>query len=202
MDELPDLEAIAGRIIVLRGQRVMLDADLALLYGVETKRLNEQVRRNAARFPPDFMFQLTAAEREERMWSQNATTLRRTIGAASNRLQIATGSRDTRRTDHLPIAFTEHGCLMLANVLRSGRAVEVSVLIVRAFVRMRSALAASAEMAARVDELAREVDRQGGKLATHDAAILKLLAEIRRLTQFPEAPRRGIGFTAEWPEKK
>ncbi|MEO7774473.1 MAG: hypothetical protein ABIT36_09015 [Steroidobacteraceae bacterium] len=91
---------------------------------------------------------------------------------------------------------------MLANVLRSGRAVEVSVLIVRAFVRMRSALTASTELAARVDELARVVGRQGGKLATHDAAILKLLGDIRRLTQFPASPRRGIGFTAEWSEEE
>lgn len=91
---------------------------------------------------------------------------------------------------------------MAANVLRSGRAVDVSVLIVRAFVRMRSALAASAELGARMEELAREVERHGGKLATHDAAILRILDEIRRLTQFPEAPRRGIGFTAEWPEEK
>lgn len=98
------------------------------------------------------------------------------------------------------MAFTEHGCLMLANVLRSRRAVDVSVLIVRAFVRMRAGVAANAELASRVDELAREVERQSGKLSTHDAAILKLLAEIRRLTQFPEPARRGIGFTANWPE--
>lgn len=88
---------------------------------------------------------------------------------------------------------------MLANVLRSGRAVEASVLIVRAFVRMRSTLAANAELASRLDELTREVERQGGKLLSHDATLLTLLAEIGRLTQFPEAPRRGIGFTARWP---
>lgn len=90
---------------------------------------------------------------------------------------------------------------MLANVLRSRRAVEVSVLIVRAFVRLRSALAASTELTLRLDELSREVERQGGKLADHDDAIHLLLAEIRRLTQFPEAPRRKIGFTARWPEE-
>jgi hypothetical protein len=91
---------------------------------------------------------------------------------------------------------------MLSNVLRSPTAVEVSVLVVRAFVQMRTALSANAELASRVDELTREVERQGGKLATHDAAILKLLAEIRRLTQFPEPQRREIGFTAQWPGKK
>jgi phage regulator Rha-like protein len=115
-------------------------------------------------------------------------------------LQNATTLQRSRRRDRVPLAFTEHSWLMLANVLRSGRAMEVSVLVVRAFVRMRSALTASTELASRVNELAREVERHGSKLATHDAAILKLLAEIRRLTQFPERPRRGIGFTAPWPE--
>jgi len=119
------------------------------------------------------------------MLSQNATTLQR-----------------TRRFDRLPRVFTEHGCLMLSNVLRSGRALEVSVLIVRAFVRMRTAMAANTELALRVEELAREVERQGGKLADHHDAIHLLLAEIRRLTQFPEEPKRGIGFTAPWPETK
>ncbi len=158
----------------------MLDVDLAALYGVETKRLNEQVRRNRARFPPDFMFRLTPPEWRG-IWSQIATT-----------------SSTRRRSDATPYAFTEHGCLMLSNVLRSPRAVKVSVLIVRAFVRVRSALAMNAELASRVDELAREVDRQGGRLDTHHAAIRQLLAEIRRMTKFPEPNHRGIGFTARW----
>ncbi|HRX87844.1 MAG TPA: ORF6N domain-containing protein [Steroidobacteraceae bacterium] len=184
MEPLPEVESIAGRIVMLRGQRVMIDADLAVLYGVETKRLNQQARRNQGRFPADFMFELSLDEWKG-MWLQNATTLHR-----------------SKRRNVAPLAFTEHGCLMLANVLRSERAVAVSVLIVRAFVRMRSALAANVELASRVDELARAVERQSGKLTTHDAAILKLLAEIRRLTQFPEPARRGIGFTAEWPKGK
>jgi len=116
-------------------------------------------------------------------------------------MQFATTSQLKRRADRLPLAFTEHGCLMLANVLRSGRAEEASVLVVRAFVRLRSAVAASAELAVTVDRLARQVVNHGGKLAAHEAAIVKLLEEIRRLTRFPEAPRRGIGFTAEWPEE-
>jgi len=182
MEEMGEVEAIADRIVVIRGQRVMLDVDLAELYGVPTKRLNQQVRRNPSRFPSDFMFALTMDEWQG-MRLQNATSLQR-----------------SKKRNVAPLAFTEHGCLMLANVLQSGSAVEVSVLIVRAFVRMRSALAANAELASRVDELAREVKRQGGKVATHDAAILKILAEIRRLTQFPENPRRKIGFTAEWPK--
>lgn len=183
MEHLPEVESIADHIVVLRGQRVLLDVELARLYGVSTSCLNEQVRRNLARFPQDFMFALTAGEWQG-MLSQFATTLQR-----------------TRRLDRPPRAFTEHGCLMLSNVLRSERAIQVSVLIVRAFVRIRSALAANVELAARVDELSREMARQGGKLAAHDSAILKLLAEIRRLTQFPESTRRGIGFTARWPEQ-
>jgi len=191
MTLLPDVDAIGSAIHVIRGQRVMLDADLARLYGVPTKRLNEQVGRNLARFPADFVFRLEPAEWTGEMWSQIATTSRGTNSE---------GSRGKRRDDQPPLAFTEHGCLMAANVLRSGRAVEVSVLVVRAFVRMRSALASNAELAATVDKLARQVEHHGGKLVAHEEAILKVLAEIRRLTQFPEAPRRGIGFTAPWPE--
>jgi hypothetical protein len=119
-----------------------------------------------------------------------------------NLSQFATGSQRHRDPARLPKVFTEYGCLMLANVLRSPCAIDVSVLIVRAFVRMRTGVAANAELASRVDKLAREVGRQGGKLTTHHAAILKLLAEIRRLTQFPEPARRGIGFTAAWPKGK
>jgi hypothetical protein len=197
MTELPNVDSIEGTIHVIRGLRVMLDADLARLYGVPTRRLNEQVRRNGTRFPPDFVVQLSEEEWSTMNLSQIATGLRRTI-VASNLPQIAGGSQKHRDPARLPLAFTEHGCLMAANVLRSGRAVEVSVLVVRAFVRMRSALAANAELAATVDNLARQVENHGGKLAAHEEVILKLLAEIRRLTQFPEAPRRGIGFTAEW----
>lgn len=184
MKTLPDLTTVADRIIELRGQRVMLDADLARLYGVTTARLNQQFRRNQARFPADFAFEISGAE-----WTR------------LNMLQNATCSQKHRHPARPPVAFTEHGCLMLANVLRSGRAIEVSVLIVRAFVRMRSALTASKELALRVDELALAVERQGGKLAEHGAAIQVLLDEIRRLTQFPETPKRGIGFTAPWPKK-
>jgi methyl-accepting chemotaxis protein len=174
MEALPAVESISERIVLLRGQRVMLDVDLARLYGVSTTRFNEQVRRNLARFPGDFRFEVTSIE-----WQ----------GMLS---QIATTSQRTRRSDRLPAAFTEHGCLMASNLLRSARAVEVSILIVRAFVTLRSALAASAELASRVDELARHVDRQGSELAIHDAAIHELLAEIRRLTRFPEAPRPAV----------
>ena len=118
--------------------------------------------------------------------------------ASPNLLQFATGSQRHRDPAHLPFAFTEHGCLMLSNVLRSPHAVEVSVLVVRAFVRMRGVLAANAELAARVDELGRELAKQGGKLASHDQTILKILVEIQRLTAFPEPTKRQIGLTAKW----
>jgi hypothetical protein len=180
MGDVPAVENTVGAIHLIRGQRVMLDANLAPLYGISTRRLNEQVRRNIDRFPPDFAFEVTPVEWQG-MLSQFATTLQR-----------------SRRAGRLPLAFTEHGCLMASNLLRSAAAVEVSVLIVRAFVRMRSALALNTELASRVDELARAVQRQGGKLAAHDAAIQQLLAEIRRLTQFPEPTRREIGLTAKW----
>jgi hypothetical protein len=179
VEQLPAVEAIEGAILVVCGQRVMLDADLARLYSVQTERLNQQVQRNQGRFSPEFAFRLTPEEWKG-MYLQFAGTWQR-----------------KRRADRPPLAFTEHGCLMASNMLRSPRAVEVSVLVVRAFVRMRSALAASTELALRVDELAREVERQSGKLVTHDAAILTLLAEIRRLTRFPEGLRRPIGFTAD-----
>ena len=157
----------------------MLDVDLAALYGVPTGRLNEQVKRNRARFPVDFMFSLNSEEWSVLMLSQIATT-----------------SQRRRRLDRLPQAFTEHGCLMLANVLRSKRAVEVSLLVVRAFVRLRTVLAANRDLAIRVDELSRELGEHGRKLSAHDRTILKLLEDIRRLTHFPEHKARPIGFTA------
>ncbi|MDQ2641729.1 MAG: ORF6N domain-containing protein [Pseudomonadota bacterium] len=198
MEELPELEAIADRIIVVRGLRVMMDADLASLYGVPTKQLNQQVRRNEERFPGDFAFRLNAEEWTGLNRSQIVTGLHRTNSALTKGRGGGVRSQRHRNTAVLPIVFTEHGCLMLANVLRSGRAVQVSVLVVRAFVRIRAAMMASAELALRVEELSRELERQGGKLADHHDAIHLLLREIRRLTQFPESPKRGIGFTAPW----
>ncbi len=157
----------------------MLDADLADLYGVQTERVNQQVSRNAERFPADFMFRLDVAEWRA-MYLQNAGT-----------------SQRRRRFDRLPMAFTEHGCLMVSNVVRSNRAVEVSVLIVRAFVQLRGAISANRELAERVDALSSTLQRHGRRLATHERAILKVLAEIRRLTQFPETAPQPIGFTAD-----
>ena len=169
------IEAIASRIVVLRGQRVMLDADLAALYGVTTKRLNEQVRRNLERFPSDFMFQLTNQE------------------VAILRSQFATlkAGRGQHRK-YLPYAFTEHGAIMAAMVLNSPRATEVSVYVVRAFVGLRDTLVAHKELAKRLDELESRLER---KVTTHDQAIAGILDAIRQLMVPPEPnKKRRIGF--------
>jgi hypothetical protein len=171
------VERITQAILVLRGQRVMLDAELAVLYGVTTKRLNEQVKRNAERFPADFMFQLSADE-----------------VAAMNRSQIATGSRKHRDPRFLPYAFTEHGAIMAATVLSSPRAVEMSVYVVRAFVKLRELIASNAELARRLNEIEARIEK---KLTGHDQAIAAMLSAIRGLMNAPVPKRRGIGFTAD-----
>jgi hypothetical protein len=165
---MPALEGIAARIHTIRGQRVLIDADLALLYGVSAKRFNEQVRRNLKRFPSDFMFRLENQE------------------FAILRSQFATSSWGGRR--YPPFVFTEHGAIMAASILNSPRAIEVSAYVVRAFVQMREALMAHKEIGKRLDELER-------KFGTHDGAIGQILETIRRLMQPPEVPkRRRIGF--------
>lgn len=168
------VDAIAGRIVTLRGQRVILDADLATLYGVETKRLNEQVRRNAERFPGDFMFALEQDEWEA-LRSQFAT--------------LKTGRGQHRK--YLPYAFTEHGAIMAATVLNSPRAVEVSIYVVRAFVQLRELLAGHKELAKRLDQLEARMER---KLLTHDQAIAGILDAIRQLMAPPAQKKRPIGF--------
>ena len=172
------VEAIASRILTLRGQRIIVDADLAALYGVPTKRLNEQVRRNLTRFPADFMFMLEAAEWE------------------SLRSQIATlkpGRGQHRK--YLPYAFTEHGAIMAATVLNSPHAVDVSVYVVRAFVQLRELLSGHKELARRLDELEARMAR---KLMTQDQAIAGILDAIRQLMAPPEsAKKRPIGFVSD-----
>ena len=165
------VEHIGSRILVIRGHRVMLDADLADLYGVPTKRLNEQVKRNRDRFPEDFMFRLTRAEVE-----------------VLNRSHIATGSQKHRDPRFPPLAFTEHGAIQAANVLNSPRAVEMGLYVVRAFVQLREFLATNKELAAKLNELEH-------KLSTHDQAITSLINTIRELmAPPPEQARRPIGF--------
>jgi hypothetical protein len=186
-------EAITLRIATVRGQRVLLDADLAALYEVETKRFNEAVRRNLAKFPADFMFQLTADE-----WAALRSQFA-TLGAA--------GSESTGRGRHrkyLPYAFTEHGAIMAANLLSSPRAIEVSVYVVRAFVRMRELAATHGDLAKRLAELE---DKTEALAMNHDtfshntrAQLKKVFDALRELMTPPDPPKRPIGFVT--PEDK
>ena len=166
---LVPVEAIASAILVLRGQRVILDADLAKLYGVTTARLNQQVRRNLDRFPEDFVFQLGQDEYDGLM------------------LQFATSKIGRGGRRKLPLAFTEHGALMAASVLNSPRAVEVSVYVVRAFIKLREILYSHADLAHKLDELERRVDR-------HDDEIGALIEAIRELLAPPDSPSGKLGF--------
>jgi len=166
---------IEQRILLIRGQRVMLDADLADLYGTTTKRLNEQVKRNRGRFPEDFMFQLTEKEKTEVVAICDHLT----------RLKFS---------PVLPNAFTEHGAIMIASVLNTKRAIQVSVFVVRAFVKLREMLAAHKDLAHKLAELER-------KLQNHDESIRSLVIAIRQLMgpSEPEPPKKRIGFLVEEP---
>ena len=165
------IEHISRSILFLRGQRVLLDVELADLYGVATKALIQAVKRNGERFPEDFMIQLTSAE-----W-------------AILRSQAVTSSARHGGRRYLPYAFTEQGVAMLSSVLRSGRAIAVNVQIMRAFVRMRELLASSTALSRKLDELER-------KYQHHDKAIKAILSAIRELMTAPVPKRRPIGFTA------
>lgn len=156
---------ISQRIHAIRGHRVMLDADLAELYGVMTGALNQAVKRNKGRFPEDFAFRLTADEKEEVVTKCDSLA----------RLKFS---------PVLPFAFTEHGAIMAASVLNSKRAVETSVYVVRAFVRMREALAAHRGLAQRLNELERK----------HDSQFRAVFESLRALMEPPKSPRRRIGF--------
>jgi hypothetical protein len=180
--EAVPVERITQAILVLRGQRVLLDAELAEIYGVTTKRLNEQVKRNRDRFPEDFTFRLSLVEL-----------------AAVNRSQFATGSQKHRDPKFAPYAFTEHGAIMAATVLNSPRAVEMSIYVVRAFVQLRELLASNTELARRLDELEARIEK---KLVGHDDAIAAMLSAIRLLMKPASATQRGIGFTADLSEPK
>lgn len=169
---------IENAILLLRGEKVLLDSDLASLYGVSTKALNQAVKRNRDRFPADFMFRLSAKE----------TT-------ALNRSQTVTGSQKHRDPRYPPFAFTEQGVAMLSSVLRSQRAVQVNVEIMRAFVRLRKILAVNAELAHRLDELERRVGE-------HDEQFVQVIRAIRQLMEPPATPkRRRIGFHVSGDEQ-
>jgi hypothetical protein len=172
--EPSEADRISNAIVILRGQRVLLDRDLAQLYGVETRRLNEQVRRNKQRFPADFIFEVSEQE------------------ARALISQFATSSWGGTRKR--PLAFTEHGAIMAATVLNSPSAVKMSVFVVRAFVQYRSVLSSTRELAERLDALERHV---ATKLTVHDRTLTSLLKAIRSLTESPATKTRPIGFTAD-----
>jgi len=162
------LERVENTIFQIRGCNIILDRDLAVLYGTTTRALNQAVKRNLDRFPPDFMFQLSDKEKHEVI----------TICDRLSRLKFATNP---------PFAFTEHGAIMAASVLNTKRAIEVSVFVVRAFVKMREMLSTHKEVAHKLAELER-------RLEGHDEAIKTLVAAIRELMQPPQPKKLKIGF--------
>jgi ORF6N domain len=160
---------VESRILILRHQRVILDVDIAELYGVPVKRLNEQVKRNEERFPSDFMFQLTSKEH------------------AALRSQIAASNKSRSGRRYSPHAFTEHGAIMAATVLNSKRAVHMSVFVVRAFVRLREMLATNRRIAGKINELESRLD-------TNDSVILDLVVAIKELMTPAKTRHARIGF--------
>jgi hypothetical protein len=179
--KLIPIEAIGEMIVVLRGHRVMLDRDLAALYGVPVKRLNEQVKRNRDRFPADFMFQLTREEGEaERGPRSQIATLKGENG----------GMKRGRNLKYQPYAFTEHGAIMLANVLRSPAAVRASIQVVRAFVNMRRVLDTNQMLLRKVETIEQRVDG-------HDVELQEMLRVLRELLEPATPPKKNpIGFIA------
>jgi hypothetical protein len=170
IDIIPDVDGI---IRTVRKQRVILDTDLAKLYGVQTFRFNEAVKRNRSRFPEDFMFQLSKEEAD----------------ALTSQIAMSKAGRGGRRT--LPWAFTEHGALQAANILNSTRAVAMSVYVIRAFIRLREELAANATLEKRLAVIEKT-------LVSHDSALRDVIQKIRPLLiPPPEPPRKRIGFHAD-----
>lgn len=165
---LTPVEKVERSIFLIRGQRIMLDRDLAYLYGVPTKVLNQAVKRNERRFPSDFMFRLTKEEKNELV--TNCDRLAR-----------------LKHSSALPSVFTEQGVAMLSSVLNSERAIEVNILIMRAFVRLREAMAGSKEFSRKLGELEK-------RIASHDENIRTLFQAIRQLMAPKESPNRKIGF--------
>ncbi len=184
MSKVISLVGVEQKIFLIRGHKVMLDYDLAVLYGVPTKRLNEQVKRNLKRFPDDFMFQLTTQE------AQASRSQFATLKAGANlRSQIATSSYGGSR--YLPYAFTEQGIAMLSSVLNSDRAIQVNIAIMRAFVKIREMLATHKELADRLSELERRMGRKDQEVIALFEAIRKLMAPP------PEIKKRPIGFIVD-----
>ena len=182
MDKASSLAAtlrIDQIIYTVRGQRVILDSDLAAIYGVSTKALNQAVKRNTGRFPSDFAFQLDPGE-VENVRAQSVSACK----DEANRSQFVTGSQKHRDPRFRPYAFTEHGALMAANVLRSPRAVEMSVFVVRAFIRLRQWLVNYAELSRRLELMEKKYDSQ----------FNVVFEAIRQLMTSPEKQPKKIGF--------
>lgn len=169
------IEIIERRIYLVRGQKVILDSDLADLYQVRTKRLNEAVKRNSTRFPADFMFQLTKEENDF-------------LKAANLRSQIATSNYAGRR--YRPYVFTELGVAMLSSVLNSERAVQMNIIVMRAFVKLRELMATHKDLARKIEELERQQQEYGHQLAAIYSVVMRLMAA-------PRKPKRKFGFRAE-----
>ena len=188
MKDLIPTEDIERAIFLIRGQRILLDADLALIYRVPTKVLNQAVKRNVGKFPSDFVFRLSAEELD---------AIRTQITNGSNRSQIVTGSQKHRDPRFLPYAFTEHGAIMAANVLNSRRAVQMSVFVVRAFVKMRGVFADTRDLTRKLVALEKELK---GRLDIHEAAIVTILQRVMDILDPPPASRpskpRRIGYRA------
>jgi hypothetical protein len=187
--EIIPIEGIARSIRYLRGEKVLLDFDLAALYGVATKVLNQAVKRNRGRFPDDFMFQLSAGEtanlKSQFVISSSQDVVDKRF--LKNRSQIVTGPLKHRELRSRPFAFTEQGVAMLSSVLNSERAVKVNIAIMRAFVKLRETIETNRELAQKFSELEKRVGR-------HDEEIAAILEAIRQLMASPEKPRREIGF--------
>lgn len=175
MKPLIPVEVIEQRILLIRGQKVIIDADLAMLYGVPTRVLNQAVRRNLKRFPQDFMFKLSQPEKDQV-------------------ITICDHLKNLKYAKALPNAFTEHGAIMAASVLNTERAIQISVFVVRAFVKLRKMLSTHKELARKLAELER-------KLQNHDESIRSLVVAIRQLMAppEPETPKKRIGFLVEEP---
>ena len=182
-------QALEPVILTIRGQKVVLDMELARIYGVTTKVFNQAVKRNKKKFPADFMFRLTVEEYENS----------RSKFANSKRSQFVTGSQRHRNPRYVPYAFTEHGAVMAANILRSPKAIQMSVFVVRAFIRMRQMLTEQRDLARKLAELEKELT---ARLDIHETAITEVMGQIRQLLSpppEPEPPKKRIGFLVEEP---
>lgn len=178
----PPAVSIDGVIHTIRGERVILDADLAAIYGVTTKALNQAVKRNREKFPPDFIMEVTRPEY-----------------VAMNRSQIVTGSQKHRDLRSKPFAFTEHGALMAANILSSPQAVQMSVFVIRAFIRMRGLLTDTRELAKKLASLETELK---SRLDSHETAIVEVLQRVMLLFDPPPGPdtTKEMGFHTTMPK--